>query len=119
MNLKLKRIAPLQAGKLLAAFYGLMALVFVPFMMIFMALGSFAAKAQNGGAGDAPALPFMLGMGVGFALLLPVVYAVMGFIVGALSALLYNLLARWMGGLALEFEHQQPPPVATDIRVQS
>ena len=45
MNLKLKRIAPLQAGKMLAAFYGLFALIFVPFMMIFVALGRFAAKA--------------------------------------------------------------------------
>jgi len=110
MTLKLKRIAPLQAGKMLAAFYGLMALVFVPFMMIFMALGSFAAKAQGAGAHGAPPLPFMLGMGVGFMLLLPVMYAVMGFIFGVLSAFVYNLLAGWIGGFSLQFEQDAPPP---------
>jgi len=123
MNLKLKRIAPLQAGKMLAAFYGLMSLVFVPFFMIFMALGSFAARAQGAsagaGAGATPPLPLMLGMGVGFMLLLPFFYAAMGFIVGVLSAFVYNLLARWIGGLALEFEQAQPPPMAMVNPVQS
>lgn len=119
MNLKLKRIAPLQAGKLLAAFYGLMSLVFVPFMMAFMALGSFAAKAQGGGAGSGPPLPLMLGMGMGFMLLIPVIYAAMGFVFGVLSAFVYNLLARWIGGLALEFEQAQPPPVVVANPVQS
>src|SRR6187402_1350335 len=86
MNLKLKRIAPLQAGKMLAAFYGLMALVFVPFMMIFMALGRFAAEAHGASAGAPLALPLMLGMGVGFMLLLPFLYAAMGFIFGVIAA---------------------------------
>ena len=118
MNLKLKRIAPLQAGKMLAAFYGLMSLVFVPFFMIFMAVGSFAAKAQGAGAGATPPLPLMLGMGVGFMLLLPFLYAAMGFIFGVIAAFVYNLLAGWIGGLALEFEQTPPPPVLSNV-VQS
>lgn len=107
MQLKLKRIAPLQAGKMLAAFYGLMSLVFVPFMLFFMAMGSLAAR-QQGGA-SAPALPLMFGMGIGFMVLLPVVYAAMGFVFGALSAWIYNLLVKWIGGLELEFEAKEPP----------
>jgi hypothetical protein len=110
MTLKLKRIAPLQAGKLLGACYGLISLVFVPFMMIFMALGSFAAKAQASAGGTPPPLPLMLGMGVGFTLLLPILYAVIGFIFGLIAAFVYNLLARWLGGFELEFESSQPPP---------
>jgi hypothetical protein len=117
MNLKLKRIAPFQAGKLLAAFYGLFSLLFVPFMMVFMAVGSFAAKAQ--GANAAPPMPLMFGMGIGFMILLPVVYAAMGFVFGVLSAAIYNLLARWIGGLEIEFESTTPPPVAPPAGVQS
>jgi hypothetical protein len=108
MNLKLKRIEPLQAGKILAAFYGLLSLVFVPFMMFFMAVGSLASRHQ----GNAAPLPLMFGLGVGFMIFLPVLYAVMGFVFGVLGAWLYNLLAKLLGGLALEFESDTPPVVA-------
>jgi len=107
MKLKLKRIAPFQAGKIFAAFYGLLSLMFVPLMVVFMALGSFAAKAQ--GQGVPPPVSLLLGMGAGFILLLPVMYAAMGFVIGVLSAAIYNLLAGWIGGLKLEFESEVPP----------
>ncbi len=109
MKLKLKRIAPLQAGKMLAAFYGLLSLIFVPFMLVFMALGSFAAHTR-GGAG-APALPMMFGMGIGFMILMPLLYTLLGFVFGILGAFLYNLLGKWIGGFEMEFEQDAPPPL--------
>jgi hypothetical protein len=110
MHLKLKRIAPLQAGKMLAAFYGLLSLIFVPFMLFFMAMGSFAAR-QHGGS-SAPALPLMFGMGLGFMVLLPFLYAAMGFILGVIGAAIYNLLTKWIGGFEFEFEAKEPPVFA-------
>ena len=107
MNLKLKRIAPLQAGKMLAACYGLLSLVVVPFMFAAMAIGGMAARSHGG----APPLPFMLGMGMGFVLLLPVLYAVIGFVAGVIGAWVYNLLTKWIGGFEFEFEPTAPPPV--------
>jgi hypothetical protein len=109
MHLKLRRIAPLQAAKILAAFYGLLSLVFVPFMMAFFAFASVAAR-RHGGA--APPVPLMFGMGLGFTLFLPVLYAAMGFVFGALGAWVYNLLSKWLGGLEVEFETFTPPPPA-------
>ena len=106
MNVKLKRIAPLHAGKMLAAFYGLISLVFVPMILFFMAMGSLAARQQGG---SAPPFPLMFGMGVGFIIVLPVIYAVMGFIFGVIGAWVYNLLAKWMGGFEFEFEQLAPP----------
>ncbi len=107
MKLKLKRIAPLQAGKMLAAFYGLLSLIFVPFMLIFMAAGGFAASQQGGGS--VAALPLMMGMGFGFMVFLPLLYALMGFVFGVIGSFIYNLMARWMGGFELEFEPVDPP----------
>jgi len=107
MNLKLKRVDPLQAGKILGALYGLLSLVFVPFMLVFMLLGNMAARQQ----GNAAHLPLMFGMGVGFMIFLPLLYALMGFVGGALCAWIYNLLARWIGGLEMEFEQPAPPPI--------
>jgi hypothetical protein len=108
MNLTLKRIAPMQAGKMLAAFYGLISLIFVPFMLAFMAFGSLAARSQGG---SAPAMPLMFGMGLGFMIMLPLLYAVMGFIGGVIGAWVYNLLAGWIGGFEFDFEAKTPPPV--------
>jgi hypothetical protein len=100
MKLKLKRIGPIQAGKMLGAFYALFALLFVPVIMLFMAFGAVASR----GAGGAPPLPLMFGMGMGFIIFMPVIYGIMGFIFGCLGALIYNLLAKPLGGFALEFE---------------
>jgi hypothetical protein len=109
MKLKLKRIAPLQAGKMLAAFYGLFSLIFVPFILVFMAVGSFAARSQGGA--NVPPMPLMFGMGLGFMIMMPVLYTLLGFVFGVIGAWLYNLLARWIGGFEVEFEQEAPPPV--------
>jgi hypothetical protein len=42
----------------------------------------------------------MFGMGI----LMPVIYGVMGFIGGVIGAAVYNLVARWIGGIELEVE---------------
>ena len=42
----------------------------------------------------------MFGMGI----LMPVIYGVMGFILGVIGAAVYNLVARWIGGIELEVE---------------
>ena len=42
------------------------------------------------------------------ALAAPFLYAAMGFITGAIAAVIYNLAAGWTGGLEMHFEG--PPP---------
>ena len=42
----------------------------------------------------------MFAMGI----LMPVIYGVMGFIGGVIGAAVYNLVARWIGGIELEVE---------------
>jgi hypothetical protein len=37
-------------------------------------------------------------------ILMPVIYGVMGFIGGVIGAAVYNLVARWIGGIELEVE---------------
>jgi hypothetical protein len=45
-----------------------------------------------------------MGLGIGFAILVPLIYAVMGFVSGAIGALIYNLVASWIGGIEVEVE---------------
>ena len=101
MTRRIKRIAPLQAGKMLAVVYGCLGLIFLPFFALAGMLGAFAQHAQSDQAAPAALVGgIMLGMGI----FLPIIYGVMGFVFGVIGATLYNLVARWIGGLELEVE---------------
>jgi hypothetical protein len=95
MKHTLKRIAPLSAGKILGVLYGALALIFVPVFLVVMFVASQVSPNQQ-----AMSLLVCLGLMVG----LPLVYAVVGFIGGVLTAALYNLFAKWVGGIEVEVE---------------
>ena len=42
--------------------------------------------------------------GIVLALLLPILYGGLGFVMGAISALLYNLFAKWVGGIEVRVD---------------
>ena len=92
---RIKRIAPLQLGKMFAVLYGILGLIFLPFFLIMSAVASQLPAQQRVG---------IMAVGVGFALFFPVLYAAMGFVFGALGALIYNLVAKWIGGIEVEVE---------------
>jgi hypothetical protein len=96
MKKNLTRIAPLRAGIVLGILYGIFSLIFVPFFLLAALIGS---KSGN----PAPAM-----FGMGFAVCMPVLYGVLGFIGGVIMAALYNLIARWTGGLEFEVRDVQP-----------
>jgi hypothetical protein len=96
MKKQLTYIAPLRAGIVLAVLYGILSLIFVPFFLIAAVIG-----AKSGGS--APAV-----FGVGFAILMPVLYTAAGFIGGVISAALYNLIAKWTGGFEFEVRDVAP-----------
>jgi hypothetical protein len=98
MKKQLTYIAPLRAGIVLGVLYGILSLLFVPFILIAAALGSRTGV-------PAPTI-----FGLGFAILLPVLYAAAGFIGGVIAAALYNVIAKWTGGF--EFEVRDLAPAA-------
>ncbi len=89
---KIRRIRPLQAGKILAVLYGAFGLIVFPFIML---ASVFAPPEQRVG---------IFGAGIFMALLFPVMYAVLGFIFGIVGAAIYNLAAGWVGGIEVEVE---------------
>lgn len=96
MKTQLTYIAPLKAGIVMGVLYGLMSLLIVPFFLVAALLGSKAGS-------PSPAI-----FGVGFAIMLPVFYAVAGFIGGIIMAALYNLIAKWTGGFEFGFRDLAP-----------
>jgi len=97
---KLKSVGVLSVAKVLGAMYTLLGLILMPFVLIIGMVGAFAGGGKN---------PLGAMGGVFLAICLPIVYGLMGFVIGALSSLLYNLMAGWLGGVEFEI---QPPAVA-------
>ncbi len=92
---RIRRIEPLPLGKISAILYGIMGLLAVPVFLVMVAASSQLPAEQRIG---------MMAFGLGFAVLSPLIYAAMGFVVGALGALIYNGIARWIGGIEVEVE---------------
>ena len=82
MKKRITHISPLQAGIVQGAVLALISLILVPFIII-------GALLSHGGFGAI------------FAIFLPVIYGIVGFISGVISAFVYNLVAGWTGGIEL------------------
>lgn len=85
MNQSIVRVPPGQAAKVFGIIYLILGILFVPFFILPVLLGG----SQQ---------PF----GFAFALLMPIFYAVMGFIGTAFFCWLYNVVASRVGGVQIE-----------------
>jgi hypothetical protein len=91
----IKSVGVLSVAKILGLIQACFGLVFAPFFLLVGLLGSLAGQ---------PKTPFAGVFGVVFALFMPILYGLLGFVIGAIGALLYNLFARLVGGFELELE---------------
>lgn len=90
-----KSVGAMSVAKIMGLLYGCIGLLAAPFFLMIGLIGS-AAGQRN--------FPFAGIIGIVMAVLLPALYGVMGFVIGAIGALLYNALAKWIGGFELEME---------------
>jgi hypothetical protein len=112
MTNHLTRIAPLQAGLVLGIFNALLALIFMPFMLLVVLghpSGSFSTSINYGPGtetvnyGNTEAIN-----GIIFVLFLPVLELIVWFIGGIILAALYNLVAKWTGGIEFDVGEAKP-----------
>ncbi len=103
----IRSVGILSVAKILGVLYACIALVFVPFFLIFAALGLMANP------GDNPMNAFGTAGLVLLACMMPVLYGAMGFVGGAIAAFGYNLLAKWLGGIQIELQLMPPSPAAS------
>jgi hypothetical protein len=89
--LRIESLSVLQTAKVLGALCFAVGLVFSPFMVLRSLI------AQTG-----PSLA-----GVGMAVLSPLVYGVLGFVVSVLVSWLYNIIAKELGGIEITFVDTQ------------
>jgi hypothetical protein len=96
----IKSVGVLSVAKILGLIYGCMGLIIAPMFLLVGLMGSALGQQQNSPLAGA----FGVGFGIGLAILAPLLYGAMGFVIGAIGALLYNLFAKWVGGFELEME---------------
>jgi len=97
MKRRLTNVSPLKLGITLAVIYGIMSLVVLVPVFLIMSLAG-AASARPG----AQALPVIF-TGA-FVIFLPIMYAVVGFLGGVIAAFVYNIVAKWTGGIEFTTE---------------
>jgi len=101
---RIKRIGIKQTAKVIAVFYFVISIIFVlPISLITLLVGSSGNKASG---------VFPQALGGVFLLLIPVFYAVIGFVMVALTAFIYNFIAKRFGGVEIELDSEDsaPPP---------
>ena len=98
--MRLRRVGVASVAKLFGVLYGAMGLIFGGIMSIAALFGAAIGAAAEQDAGAIIGMLF----GIGAIILFPVMYGLMGFLIGALTAWLYNLAAGAMGGIEMEFE---------------
>lgn len=91
---QLKKVGVLSAAKISAFIQGVIGILVIPIFLLVGAAQMAALPAGN---------RWMGGFSMLFALILPFLYAAMGFIFGAIAAFIYNWVAGRFGGLELEF----------------
>jgi hypothetical protein len=89
-----KRIGPGSAFKVGAAVYALLGLIIGA---LFSVIGMVAGAAMSN---SVPGFGMMFGAGA--IIILPICYGIGGGIVAAITALIYNLVSGWVGGLEVD-----------------
>jgi hypothetical protein len=102
MMKEIKCINVLSAAKicgLSSAILGLVIGIFVGLVMFFV--GSFLNTGSNYSS--------ILGPGLGIAgfIIMPLITGLLGFAFGAFTALIYNTLSSWVGGIKIEIEESE------------
>ena len=94
-----KRIEPLSAMKIAGILYGILGLL-IGAMFSVLALSGLFSSPLNGDRG----MPgwFLPVFGTAAVVILPILYGVLGAVMAGLMAALYNLVARWVGGLEVD-----------------
>ncbi len=101
-TIKLTKINVLSAAKMYAAMgaaVGFAVGLVWAFFAIFFG-GMMGAAGGNAGLGAGLGAIF----GIGAVIAIPIIYGLAGFVAGALGAFVYNLLARVVGGVELQYE---------------
>ena len=96
----IKSVGVLSVAKMMGLIQACFGVVLIPFFLLVGLAGTLAGRQESPFAG-------MLGLVLAFCM--PIFYGVLGFIMGAVGAALYNLFTKWIGGIEVQVQSAAPP----------
>jgi hypothetical protein len=96
MKSQLIRISPLQTAKVSAILYFIMGALFAIPSGLFMMLSVPPEGAEQGGS-----------FGIWMMIAMPFMYAIMGFILIPICCWVYNITAKWVGGIEFTLQESE------------
>lgn len=97
---QLKRFGVMSVAKL----YAILMAVFGFVVGLFVAILTFIAGIVNSAAFGFDSAALSFGFGLASIIIFPIIYAILGFVCGAIMAFLYNIVAGKIGGIEMDFE---------------
>jgi|SRR5689334_13170824 len=103
----------------LAKMYGLLMFIFgliigIIYGLLFIVFGAAMSAAAGGGSNATVSGVSSAVMGIALMIGIPIFYGILGFVMGAIGALIYNALSGIIGGVKFDLEGVQqeyaPPP---------
>lgn len=95
-SLQLRRIDAVSAGRVMAVLYGVLGAIFLGLYAVGITLFAITAGGESAG--------MMIAGAIGMAVIGPVIYGALAFVMGLIMAAVYNLVSGWVGGLEFQFE---------------
>ena len=92
----INRVGPLSVAKIAGALYAIMGLIAGAVISLLAMAGVLSGGEDAGGAAMGALF------GVGAIIILPIFYGCLGFVVMAISAVLYNVIAGAVGGVEID-----------------
>ena len=98
---KIRTIRVFSAAKVNALLYGILGLLIAPFLILGPGLAMMGGEKPAGFGGV-----------IAIAAIAPILYALIGFVAGAVMAFIYNAISHSVGGIEVELD-LPPSPIAT------
>jgi len=108
---RIKSVGVMSVAKVMGLIYGALGLLIVPIFLVVGLASSMAMKQAQAATGSN--IPAAIGpvFAIFMVIAAPIFYGLTGFIMGAINALIYNLIAGWVGGIEMELEIAPIQPV--------
>jgi predicted membrane-bound spermidine synthase len=96
---EIKQVDPFSLAKVLGILYALLGVIIG---LMVAAFGAILSNSPLAEADETAQTILSTFLGVGSIIFFPIFYGILGLVAGVITAALYNLVARWVGGVMIE-----------------
>jgi len=101
----IKNVGVLSVAKVQGLIMACIGLIFgIIYGLVFLLFGAAMMAAGSGGRSGVIGAGGSVVAGLIFMIVIPIFYGILGFVIGAITGLVYNIASKYVGGIELEIE---------------